>query len=58
MNTEVFYHGTYRIFDKFSLNFLGEGEGDNKFGKGTSASLRAVYVKEGATKSALGEISK
>ena len=31
---------------------------DNKFGKGTSASLRAVYVKEGASKSALGEISK
>lgn len=31
---------------------------DNKFGKGTSASLRAVYVKEGAAKSALGEISK
>ena len=31
---------------------------NNKFGKGTSASLRAVYVKEGAMKSALGEISK
>lgn len=31
---------------------------DNKFGKGTSASLRAVYVKEGASKSALSEISK
>lgn len=31
---------------------------DNKFGKGTSASLRAVYVKEGAAKSALSEISK
>ena len=31
---------------------------DNKFGKGTSASIRAVYVKEGATKSALSEISK
>ena len=31
---------------------------ENKFGKGTSASLRAVYVKEGATKSALAEISK
>lgn len=31
---------------------------DNKFGKGTSASLRAVYIKEGASKSALGEISK
>lgn len=31
---------------------------DNKFGKGTSASLRAVYVKEGAVKSALADISK
>ena len=31
---------------------------NNKFGKGTSAALRAVYVKEGAVKSALGEISK
>ena len=31
---------------------------DNKFGKGTSAALRAVYVKEGAAKSALTEISK
>lgn len=31
---------------------------DNKFGKGTSASLRALYVKEGAAKSALSEISK
>ena len=31
---------------------------DNKYGKGTSASLRAVYVKEGATKSALADISK
>ena len=31
---------------------------DNKFGKGTSAALRAVYVKEGATKSALSEISR
>ena len=31
---------------------------DNKFGKGTSSALRAVYVKEGASKSALGEISK
>lgn len=31
---------------------------DNKFGKGTSASLRAVYVKEGAVKSALSDISE
>ena len=31
---------------------------NNKFGKGTSAALRAVYIREGAVKSALGEISK
>ena len=31
---------------------------DNKFGKGTSAALRAVFIKEGAAKSALSEISK
>ena len=31
---------------------------DNKFGKGTSASLRAIYVKSGAVKSALSSISK
>ena len=41
------------------VNLLASAyEYDNKFGKGTSASLRAVYVKEGASKSALGEISK
>ena len=31
---------------------------NNKFGKGTSASLRAVFIKEGAIKSALDEISQ
>ena len=31
---------------------------DNKYGKGTSAALRAVYIKEGATKSALADISE
>ena len=31
---------------------------DNKFGKGTSASLRAVYVKSGAVQSAISSISK
>lgn len=31
---------------------------NNKFGTGTSASLRAVYVKEGATKSALSSIAE
>lgn len=41
------------------INLLAKAyDYDNKFGKGTSASLRAVYVKEGAVKSALSEISK
>ena len=31
---------------------------DNKFGKGTSASLRAVYVKGGQVKSALSSIAE
>ena len=31
---------------------------DNKFGKGTSASLRAIYVKSGAVKSALSGIAE
>lgn len=31
---------------------------NNKFGTGTSASLRAVYVKEGASKSALSSIAE
>lgn len=33
-------------------------EYENKFGKGISASLRAVYVKEGQVKSALSSISE
>jgi hypothetical protein len=42
-----------------TINLLAKAyDYDNKFGKGTSASLRAVYVKEGAVKSALSEISK
>jgi hypothetical protein len=57
MNTEVFYHGTHRLFDKFSLNFLGEGEGDNKFGKGiyitsnyrTAALYASKAAKRGGT---------
>ena len=31
-NTEIFYHGTCHLFDKFSLSFLGSGEGKSKFG--------------------------
>ena len=30
---EIFYHGTYRLFDRFSLDHIGEGEGKSKFGQ-------------------------
>ena len=41
------------------VNLLASAyEYDNKFGKGTSASLRAVYVKEGQVKSALSSIAQ
>ena len=41
------------------VNILASAyEYENKFGKGTSASLRAVYVKEGQVKSALSSISE
>ena len=33
-STEIFYHGTYRLFGHFNLNHLGEGEGESKFGHG------------------------
>lgn len=41
------------------VNLLASAyEYDNKFGKGVSASLRAVYVKEGKVKSALSSIAQ
>lgn len=41
------------------INILASAyEYENKFGKGTSASLRAVYVKEGQVKSALSSIAE
>lgn len=41
------------------VNILASAyEYENKFGKGTSASLRAVYVKEGQVKSALSSIAE
>ena len=41
------------------VNLLASAyEYDNKFGKGVSASLRAVYVKEGQVKSALSSIAQ
>lgn len=42
-----------------TINILASAyEYDNKFGKGVSASLRAVYVKEGQVKSALSSIAE
>ena len=41
------------------VNILASAyEYENKYGKGTSASLRAVYVKEGQVKSALSSIAE
>lgn len=31
---EIFYHGTHRLFDNFSLDHQGEGEGKAKYGSG------------------------
>ena len=54
---ETFYHGSCRLFKKFSLSFLGTGEGDNKFGKGiyitssykTAAKYAAKAAKRGGS---------
>ena len=50
--TEIFYHGTCRLFDKFSLSFLGEGEGKSKFGHGiyitSSYNTAALYASKAA----------
>ena len=50
--TEIFYHGTCRLFDKFSLSFLGEGEGKSKFGHGiyitSSYKTAALYASKAA----------
>ena len=32
METQILYHGSCRLFDQFSLAFLGAGEGKSKFG--------------------------
>ena len=47
-STEIFYHGSYRLFDHFMLNHLGEGEGKSKFGHGiyitSSFATAALYA--------------
>ena len=51
-NTEIFYHGTCHLFDKFSLSFLGSGEGKSKFGHGiyitSSYKTAALYASKAA----------
>ena len=51
-NTEIFYHGTCHLFDKFSLSYLGSGEGKSKFGQGiyitSSYKTAALYASKAA----------
>lgn len=50
--TETFYHGSCYLFDKFSLSFLGNGEGKSKFGQGiyitSSYKTAALYAAKAA----------
>ena len=50
--TETLYHGTCYLFDKFSLSFLGSGEGKSKFGHGiyitSSYKTVALYASKAA----------
>lgn len=51
-NTEIFYHGSCYLFNKFSLEFLGSGEGKSKFGHGiyitSSYKTAALYAAKAA----------
>lgn len=50
--TEIFYHGSCYLFDKFSLSFLGTGEGKSKYGHGiyitSSYKTAALYAAKAA----------
>ena len=50
--SEIFYHGTRYLFDKFSNSFLGKGEGKSKFGHGiyitSSYKTAALYASKAA----------
>ena len=50
--TEIFYHGSCYLFDKFSSVFLGTGEGKSKFGHGiyitSSYKTAALYASKAA----------
>lgn len=51
-NTEIFFHGSCHLFDKFSSAFLGAGEGKSKFGHGlyitSSYKTAALYAAKAA----------
>ena len=51
-NIETFFHGSCHLFDKFSLSFLGAGEGKSKFGYGiyitSSYKTAALYAAKAA----------
>lgn len=51
-STEILYHGSCYLFDKFSSAFLGEGEGKSKFGHGiyitSSYKTAALYAAKAA----------
>ena len=51
-NIETFYHGSCHLFKKFSLSFLGSGEGKSKFGQGiyitSNYKTAALYASKAA----------
>lgn len=51
-STEILYHGSCYLFDKFSSAFLGAGEGKSKFGYGiyitSSYKTAALYAAKAA----------
>lgn len=50
--TEIFYHGTCHIFDKFSLSCVGNGEGHAKYGRVIYLSSRYKTAARYAAKAA------
>ena len=51
-HTDTLYHGSCNLFNKFSLEFLGSGEGKSKFGHGiyitSSYKTAALYAAKAA----------
>ena len=51
-NIETLYHGSCHLFEKFSLSFLGSGEGKSKFGHGiyitSNFKTAALYASKAA----------